>query len=196
MKKRTLSRLLAAFLAVMLLAQSLCLTAFAAETTLEATPEAVTETEPEIEPVNEAVIEEPEVEEPVVEEPEVEEPVVEEPVVEEPEVSAEATQVLIPAGSNAATVNSILAKALLGENAASDTAWEYECIGYDKSKLLQNPAWGPIQGFTSETGRYIKTTYTHAALADNKDGIYKVRAAGTTETFTIHNLPSCKALLH
>ena len=61
MKKRTLSRLLAAFLAVMLMAQSLCLTAFAEETTLEATPEAVTETEP----VNEAVINEPEVEEPV-----------------------------------------------------------------------------------------------------------------------------------
>ena len=46
MKKRTLSRLLAAFLAVMLMAQSLCLTAFAEETTLETTPEAVTETEP------------------------------------------------------------------------------------------------------------------------------------------------------
>ena len=63
MKKRTLSRLLAAFLAVMLMAQSLCLTAFAEETTLEATPEAVTETEP----VNETVINEPEVEEPEVE---------------------------------------------------------------------------------------------------------------------------------
>ncbi len=217
MKKRTLSRLLAAFLAVMLLAQSLCLTAFAEETTLEATPEAVTETEPvnetainEIE-VEEPVVEEPVVEEPVVEEPVVEEPVVEEPVaeepkveepvaeepvveepvveepeVEEPEVNAEATQVLIPAGSDAATVNSILTKALLGEDAASDTQWEYECIGY--SKLLKNTAWGSIEGFTSETGKYIKTTYTHAALADNKDGIYDVRVAGKTEKFTIHKL--------
>ena len=208
MKKRILSRLLAAFLAVMLMAQSLCLTAFAEETTLEATPGAVTETEPvnetvinEIE-VEEPVVEEPVVEEPVVEEPVVEEPVVEEPVVEEPvveepvveepvaeetEVNAEATQVLIPAGSDAATVNSILTKALLGEDAAPDTQWEYECIGY--SKLLKNTAWGSIKGFTSETRKLgIKTTYTHAALADNKDGIYDVRVAGKTEKFTIHKL--------
>ena len=212
MKKRILSRLLAAFLAVMLMAQSLCLTAFAEETTLEATPEAVTETEPEIEPVNEAVMEEPVVEEPVAEEPVVEEPVAEEPVVEEPvaeepvaeepvaeepvaeepvaeepEVRADAIQVLIPAGSDADTVNSILTKALLGED-APDTQWEYECIGYSVLKA-QNTAWGSIKGFTSETRKYyIKTTYTHAALADNKDGIYDVRVAGKAEKFTIHKL--------
>ena len=219
MKKRTLSRLLAAFLAVMLLAQSLCLTAFAEETTLEATPEAVTETEP----VNETVINEPEVEEPVVEEPVVEEPVVEEPVVEkpvaeepvvegpvaeesvaeepmaeepmaeepmaeEPEVKSEATQVLIPAGSDAATVNSILTKALLGKDANPDTTWEYECIGY-YTQHITNKAWGPIEGFKSETRKLgIKTTYTHAALANNEDGIYDVRVTGTTNTFTIHKL--------
>ena len=189
MKKRTLSRLLAAFLAVMLMAQSLCLTAFAEETTLEATPEAVTETEP----VNEAVINEPEVEEPVVEEPVVEEPVAEEPVAEEPvaeepvaeepEVKSEATQVLIPAGSDAAMVNSILTKALLGKDANPDTTWEYECIGY--YKLLKSTAWGSITGFTS-TKRLV--TYTHAALANNEDGIYDVRVTGTTNTFTIHKL--------
>lgn len=205
MKKRILSRLLAAFLAVMLLAQSLCLTAFAEETTLEATPEAVAETEPvnetvinEIE-VEESEVEEPEVEEPVaeepvaeepvVEEPVVEEPVAEEPVVEEPVVKAEATQVLIPAGSDAATVNGILTKALLGEDAASDTKWEYECIGYSSVFKAQNTAWGSIKGFTSDTRKLgIKTTYTHAALADNEDGIYNVRVAGTTNTFTIHKL--------
>ena len=203
MKKRTLSRLLAAFLAVMLLAQSLCLTAFAEETTLEATPEAVTETEPvnetvineiEVEEpvveepvVEEPVVEEPVAEEPVAEEPEVEEPVVEEPVAEEPEVKAEATQVLIPAGSDADTVNSILTKALLEETADPDTQWEYECIGYSVLKT-PNTAWGSIEGFKSETGKYIKTTYTHAALANNEDGIYDVRVAGTTNTFTIHKL--------
>lgn len=207
MKKRILSRLLAAFLAVMLLAQSLCLTAFAEETTPEATPEAVAETEPvnetvineiEVEEpkveepkveepvVEEPVVEEPVAEEPVVEEPVVEEPVAEEPVAEEPEVKAEATQVLIPAGSDADTVNSILTKALLGETADPDTKWEYECIGY--SKLLKNTAWGSIEGFKSETGKYIKTIYTHAALANNEDGIYDVRVAETTETFTIHKL--------
>ena len=215
MKKRILSRLLAAFLAVMLMAQSLCLTAFAEETTLEATPEAVTETEP----VNEAVIneieveepvaeepvveepvaeepvaeepvaEEPVAEEPVVEEPVVEEPVVEEPVVEEPVVNAEATPVLIPAGSDADTVNSILTKALLGEDAASDTQWEYECIGYSSVFKAQNTAWGSIEGFKSETRKLgIRTTYTHAALANNEDGFYDVRVTGTTNTFTIHKL--------
>ena len=200
MKKRILSRLLAAFLAVMLLAQSLCLTAFAEETTLEATPEAVAETEPvnetvinetvinEIE-VEEPVAEEPVAEEPVAEEPVAEEPVAEEPVVEEPVVKAEATQVLIPAGSDAATVNGILTKALLGEDAASDTKWEYECIGYSSVFKAQNTAWGSIKGFTSDTRKLgIKTTYTHAALADNEDGIYNVRVAGTTNTFTIHKL--------
>ena len=189
MKKRILSRLLAAFLAVMLLAQSLCLTAFAEETTLEATSEAVTETEPVNETaINEIEVEEPVVEEPKVEEPKVEEPVVEEPVVEEPEVKAEATQVLIPAGSDAATVNSILTKALLEED-APDTQWEYECIGYSSVFKAQNTAWGSIKGFKSETRKLgIRTTYTHAALANNEDGIYDVRVTGTTNTFTIHKL--------
>ena len=193
----------------MLMAQSLCLTAFAEEATLEATPEAVTETDP----VNETVINEPEVEEPEVEEPEVEEPVVEEPVAEvpvveepvaeepvaeepvaeepvveepvaeEPEVKSEATQVLIPAGSDAAMVNSILTKALLGKDANPDTTWEYECIGY--YKRLKNTAWGSITGFTSTKKPF---TYTHAALANNEDGIYYVRVTGTTNTFTIHKL--------
>ena len=213
MKKRTLSRLLAAFLAVMLMAQSLCLTAFAEETTLEATPEAVAETEPvnetvinEIEveepKVEEPVVEEPVAEEPVAEEPVVEEPVVEEPVVEEPvaegpvaegpvaeepETKSEVIPVNIPADSDAATVNRILTKALLEEDANPDTQWEYECIGYSVLKT-PNTAWGSIEGFKSETGKYIKTTYTHAALANNEDGIYDVRVAGTTNTFTIHKL--------
>ena len=232
MKKRTLSRLLAAFLAVMLLAQSLCLTAFAEETTLEATPEAVAETEPvnetvinEIEveepkveepkveepvaeePVaEEPVAEEPVVEEPVAEEPVAEEPVVEEPVAEDPETKSEVIPVNIPADSDASTVNRILTKALLGEDAASDTKWEYECIGY--SKLLKNTAWGSIEGFTSEViktvfGKEYTTTYTHPALAKNDDGFYKVRVAGNTDavytieksaklqgSITLHKSPS------
>lgn len=133
--------------------------------------------------INEPEVEEPEVEEPEVEEPEVEEPEVEEPVVEEPEVKSEATQVLIPAGSDAAMVNSILTKALLGKDANPDTTWEYECIGY--YKRLKNTAWGSITGFTS-TKRLV--TYTHPALANNEDGIYDVRVTGTTNTFTIHKL--------
>ena len=141
--------------------------------------------EPEVEEpeVEEPKVEEPKVEEPVAEGPVAEEPVAEEPVAEESVVKAEATQVLIPAGSDAATVNSILTRALLGETADPDTQWEYECIGY--YKLLKNTAWGSITGFTSTKRPF---TYTHAALAKNDDGVYKVRVAGTTNTFTIHKL--------
>ena len=192
MKKRTLSRLLAAFLAVMLMAQSLCLTAFAEETTLEATPEAVTETEP----VNEAVINEPEVEEPVVEEPVVEEPVVEEPVVEEPvveepeveepeveepETESEVVPVNIPADSSVEQVNRILTTAILGESTETKN-WEYHCQGKTSLGIPGNASWGSVAGFTTKTGNIIKTTYTHPALAKNDDGVYKVRVAGAADT--------------
>ena len=191
MKKRILSRLLAAFLAVMLMAQSLCLTAFAEETTLEATPEAVTETEPENEPVNEAVIEEPVIEEPEVEEPKVEEPVAEEPVVEEPEVEEPETKseiipVNIPADSNVEQVNRILTTAILGESTETKS-WEYHCQGKTSHGIPGNASWGSIGGFTSEViktvlGIKYTTTYTHPALANNDDGVYKVRVAGNTDT--------------
>ncbi|MDY5923573.1 MAG: hypothetical protein SPJ32_06030, partial [Oscillospiraceae bacterium] len=208
MKKRTLSRLLAAFLAVMLMAQSLCLTAFAEETTLEATPEAVTETEP----VNEAVINEPEVEEPVVEEPVVEEPVVEEPVVEEPvvekpvaevpvaevpvveepvaevpETESEVVPVNIPADSSVEQVNRILTTAIFDESTETKS-WEYHCQGKTSLGIPGNPSWGSIEGFTSEVitttlfGKKHTTTYTHLALAANKDGNYQVRVAGNIDT--------------
>ena len=186
MKKRTLSRLLAAFLAVMLLAQSLCLTAFAEETTLEATSEAVTETEPVNETViNEIEVEEPKVEEPVVEEPVVEEPVAEEPVAEEPETKSEVIPVNIPADSSVDEVNRILTTAILGENTETKS-WEYYCKGKTPSLGIPgNDSWGSIKGFTSEVittviGIKHTTTYTHPALAKNDDGVYKVRVADNT----------------
>ncbi len=52
--------------------------------------------------------------------------------------------------------------------------WEYYCTGTSKI-LTTNKAWGPIEGFTSQTGTYIKTTYTHPALADNADGEFVAR---------------------
>lgn len=204
MKKRILSRLLAAFLAVMLMAQSLCLTAFAEETTLEATPEAVTETEP----VNETVINEPEVEEPVaeepvVEEPEVEEPEVEEPEVEEPETKSEIIPVNIPADSSVEQVNRILTTAILGESTETKS-WEYHCKGKTPSLGIPgNASWGSVAGFTSKTGNHVKTTYIHPALAKNDDGVYKVRVADNTDavytieksaklqgSITLHESPS------
>lgn len=201
MKKRTLSRLLAAFLAVMLMAQSLCLTAFAEETTLEATPEAVTETEPvnetvineiEVEEpvveepvVEEPVVEEPVAEEPVAEEPVVEEPVAEEPVAEEPETKSEVIPVNIPADSSVEQVNRILTTAILGESTETKN-WEYHCKGKTSLGISGNASWGSIEGFTSEViktvfGKEYTTTYTHPALSKNDDGFYKVRVAGNTD---------------
>ena len=218
MKKRTLSRLLAAFLAVMLLAQSLCLTAFAEETTLEAASEAVTETEPVNETaINEIEVEEPKVEEPVVEEPVAEEPVVEEPVaeepvaeetvVEEPETESEVVPVNIPADSSVEQVNRILTTAILGESTETKN-WEYHCKGKTSLGISGNASWGSIEGFTSEVittlfGKKHTTTYTHLALAKNNDGVYKVRVAGNTDaeytieksaklqgSITLHESPS------
>ena len=100
---------------------------------------------------------------------------------------------VIPAGTSADDVNRILAAALVDgfdqmtadeQQAILDKGFEYECEG--KSVLFtNNTAWGSIGGFTSETGKYIKTTYSHPALADNKDGDYKVRLAGTTAEVTL-----------
>ena len=100
---------------------------------------------------------------------------------------------VIPTGTSAGDVNRILAAALVEgfdqmtaeeRQAILDKGFEYECEG--KSVLFtNNTAWGSIGGFTSETGKYIKTTYSHPALADNKDGDYKVRLAGTTAEVTL-----------
>ncbi len=67
-----------------------------------------------------------------------------------------------------------------------DLKWEYKCEGKDNiAGIRPNTAWGSIGGFTSETGKYVKTTYNHPALAANKDGDYKVRLAGTTQEVTL-----------
>lgn len=137
MKKRTISRLLAAFLSVMLVMQSFCLTAFAAEDTA-------------------------------------------------------ATTVQIPNGSTEEQVNQILTKALLTDD-AENARWEYQCTA--KSGLQKNTAWGSIAGFTSETGKYFTTTYTHPALAKNADGIYQVRVAGTTQEYTIDKIAKAQSTI-
>lgn len=102
---------------------------------------------------------------------------------------------VIPAETSAGDVNRILAAALVEgfdkmtadeQKAILDTGFEYECEG--KSGLLTNTAWGSIGGFTSEKGKYIKTTYSHPALAKNDDGNYQVRVAGTTAEVTLKKL--------
>ena len=133
MRKQRFSRILAAVLSVLILTQSLCLTAFAAD----------------------------------------------------------AVAVIIPAGSDETTVNEILTDALLGKDQET-VEWEYYCTGTSKI-LTTNKAWGPIEGFTSQTGTYIKTTYTHPALADNADGEYQVRVTGTTDEYTIDKVSGLDA---
>lgn len=93
---------------------------------------------------------------------------------------------LIPANTNADQLKQILGKALVANADQVDInslEWEYYCTG--KSGLLKNSAWGSIGGFTSETGKLIKTTYTHPSLAANTDGNYKVRLKGTTTEVTL-----------
>ena len=94
---------------------------------------------------------------------------------------------VIPAGASVQEVTAILIDALVANKEEADTsniAWEYECEG--KSAIgTKNTGFGSIAGFTTTTGKYIKTTYTHPALAANADGSYQVRIAGTADAVTL-----------
>ena len=94
---------------------------------------------------------------------------------------------VIPAGADAAAVKEILGQALVANADEVDLQsleWEYYCTG--KSGLLTNNAWGSVNGFTSERNVvFVPTTFTHPALADNSDGIYQVRLAGTDTEVTL-----------
>ena len=94
---------------------------------------------------------------------------------------------IIPSGSDAATVKQILFDALVVNKEGVDPQsleWEYYCTG--KNGLLTNDAWGSVNGFTSEKKVIFTTkTYTHPALADNSDGSYQVRLAGSDTEVTL-----------
>ena len=93
---------------------------------------------------------------------------------------------VIPANADLSQVKEILGKTLVANADQVDLnslEWEYECEG--KNGLWKNTAWGSIEGFTSETGKYIKTKYTHPSLAANTDGDYQVRLTGTTTEVTL-----------
>ena len=103
---------------------------------------------------------------------------------------------VIPAGTSAGDVNRILAAALIEgfgqmtadeQKAILDKGFEYYCTGtYGNTGLNTHDAWGSIGGFTStHKPVFVTYTYTHPALADNKDGDYKVRLAGTTAEVTL-----------
>lgn len=103
---------------------------------------------------------------------------------------------VIPAETSAGDVNRILAAALVDgfdqmtaeeRQAILDKGFEYYCTGtYGNTGLNTHDAWGSIGGFTStHKPVFVTYTYTHPALADNKDGDYKVRLAGTTAEVTL-----------
>ena len=112
----------------------------------------------------------------------------------EPSTEAASTDVqlqngtaIIPSGSEEATVKQILFDALVVNKEEVDLQnleWEYYCTG--KNGLLTNNDWGSINGFTSEKKVvFVPTTFTHPALADNSDGSYQVRIAGTDTEVTL-----------
>ena len=103
---------------------------------------------------------------------------------------------VIPAETSADDVNRILAAALVegfGQMTAEEQdaivkkGFEYYCEGKEKkSGVLTHSDWGKIDGFDSTSkGIFGTYTYTHPALAANKDGNYKVRLAGTTAEVTL-----------
>lgn len=92
---------------------------------------------------------------------------------------------VIPEGSDKAAVNEILSKALIANyDQVGTQEWEYYCTG--KNGLLTNDAWGSIDGFTSKKKVvFVPTPFTHPALANNEDGTYQVRLAGTEAEVTL-----------
>ncbi len=100
-------------------------------------------------------------------------------------------EAVIPAGSDASMVKLLLAEALLDspedftEEELLALDWQYYCEGRTKIGTWGNRSWGSIEGFTTETGKLIKTQYTHPALADNQDEEYQVRLAGTDAEVTL-----------
>lgn len=96
---------------------------------------------------------------------------------------------VIPSDASEEDVKEILYNTLvankdqLGENFDPQSLdWEYYCEGKSSGTgLAKNSAWGSIKGFESQTGSWIKVTYTHPALAANSDGIYRIRLKNTTK---------------
>lgn len=98
---------------------------------------------------------------------------------------------VIPAGSSVEEAKIILAKALISnsgdftEEELLGLDWQYYCEGKTGIGTWGNRSWGPISGFTTETGKLIKTKYQHPALADHGDGDYQVRIGDTGAEATL-----------
>ena len=103
---------------------------------------------------------------------------------------------VIPAGTSAGDVNRILAAALIEgfgqmtadeQKAILDKGFEYQCHFMKGSAPSLKSYWGSVAGGTTKKEGLGKLSveYTCPALADNKNGDYKVRLAGTTAEVTL-----------
>ena len=103
---------------------------------------------------------------------------------------------VIPAGTSAGDVNRILAAALVEgfdqmtaeeQDAMVNKGFEYQCHFMKGSAPSLKSYWGSVAGGTTKKEGLGKLSveYTCPALADNKDGDYKVRLAGTTAEVTL-----------
>ena len=99
---------------------------------------------------------------------------------------------VIPAGTSNEDVNRILAAALIEgfgqmtpdeQKAILDKGFEYQCHFMKGSAPSFNSYWGSVAG--GQTKKEGLITYVCPALADNKDGDYKVRLTGTTAEVTL-----------
>ena len=102
----------------------------------------------------------------------------------------------IPARTSAGDVNRILAAALVEgfnqmtadeQKAILDTGFEYQCHFTNGKLQSAKSYWGSVAGGTTKTvgSGIFSAVYTCPALADNKNGDYKVRLAGTTQEVTL-----------
>ena len=97
---------------------------------------------------------------------------------------------VIPAGTSNEDVNRILAAALVDgfdqmsageQKAILDKGFEYQCHFTNGKLQSAKSYWGSVAGGTTKKEGFGKLSveYTCPALADNSDGNYKVRLAGT-----------------
>ena len=96
--------------------------------------------------------------------------------------------VIIPANATKEETAGILYEALVvnkDEVSADGLHWEYECQGQTKLGTWGNRSFGSIDGFETQTGTYIKTTYTHPALSENANDSYRVKLNGMDESSAV-----------
>lgn len=154
-------QMLAGLLATLLMMQALPVTVLADDTAAPAQPEAV-QTQDEAPVAEEAPA-----------------------VAETADVQLQNGTALIPSGADEATVKQALFDALVvNKDAVADPQsleWEYYCEGRNWSSVTKWN-WGSVMGFT--TGSSI-AEFKYPALANNSDGNYQIRLAGTTAEVTL-----------